>query len=146
MRKFKVAVVVGSNRRESINRKLAQAIAKLAENRVDAKLVQIGDLPMYNQDLEEPSAGGCGAFQELEIEQADALLFVTPEHNRSLPAVLKNAINWGSPALWAQFMGRKARCHYGNLSRRHCYRDRRSDICVKFWATWGLSSWVARPI
>ena len=47
MSKFKVAVVVGSNRRESINRKLAQAIAKLAENRADATLVQIGDLPMY---------------------------------------------------------------------------------------------------
>jgi chromate reductase, NAD(P)H dehydrogenase (quinone) len=95
MRKFKVAVVVGSNRRESINRKLAQAIAKLAENRVDAKLVQIGDLPMYNQDLESPLPAGVARFKT-EIEQADALLFVTPEHNRSLPAVLKNAIDWGA--------------------------------------------------
>ena len=95
MSKFKVAIVVGSNRRESINRKLAQAIAKLAENRVDAKLVQIGDLPMYNQDLESPLPAGVARFKA-EIEQADALLFVTPEHNRSLPAVLKNAIDWGA--------------------------------------------------
>ena len=95
MRKFKVAIVVGSNRRESINRKLAQAIAKLAENRVDAKFVQIDDLPMYNQDLESPLPPGVARFKA-EIEQADALLFVTPEHNRSLPAVLKNAIDWGA--------------------------------------------------
>jgi chromate reductase len=95
MRKFKVAIVVGSNRRESINRELAQAIAKLAENRADAKLVQIGDLPMYNQDLESPLPAGVARFKT-EIEQADALLFVTPEHNRSLPAVLKNAIDWGA--------------------------------------------------
>jgi chromate reductase len=95
MRKFKVAIVVGSNRRESINRKLAQAIAKLAENRVDARLVQIGDLPMYNQDLESPLPASVARFKT-EIEQADALLFVTPEHNRSLPAVLKNAIDWGA--------------------------------------------------
>jgi chromate reductase len=95
MRKFKVAIVVGSNRLESINRKLAQAIAKLAENRVDAKFVQIGDLPMYNQDLENPLPASVARFKT-EIEQADALLFVTPEHNRSLPAVLKNAIDWGA--------------------------------------------------
>jgi chromate reductase len=95
MRKFKVAIVVGSNRRESINRKLAQAIARLAENRVDAKLVEIGDLPMYNQDLESPLPAGVARFKT-EIEQADALLFVTPEHNRSLPAVLKNAVDWGA--------------------------------------------------
>jgi chromate reductase len=95
MSKFKVAIVVGSNRRESINRKLAQAVARLAENRVASKLVQIDNLPMYNQDLESPLPAGVTRFKS-EIEQADALLFVTPEHNRSLPAVLKNAIDWGA--------------------------------------------------
>jgi len=95
MSKFKVAIVVGSNRRDSINRKLAQAIARLADNRVDARLVQIDDLPMYNQDLESPLPAGVTRFKA-EIEQAVALLFVTPEHNRSLPAVLKNAIDWGA--------------------------------------------------
>src|SRR5438132_3008286 len=95
MRKFKVAIVVGSNRRESINRKLAQAIAKLADGRFVTNFVQIDDLPIYNQDVESPLPAGVTRFKS-EIEQADALLFVTPEHNRSLPAVLKNAIDWGA--------------------------------------------------
>lgn len=95
MTKFKVAIVVGSNRRESINRKLAQAIARLAEGRVEAKLVQLDDLPMYNQDLESPLPGSVARFKA-EIEEADGLLFVTPEHSRSIPAVLKNAVDWGA--------------------------------------------------
>jgi chromate reductase, NAD(P)H dehydrogenase (quinone) len=95
MRKFKVAIMVGSNRRESINRKLAQAISRLADGRFVANFVQIDDLPMYNQDLESPLPAGVSRFKA-EIEQADALLFVTPEHNRSLPSVLKNAIDWGA--------------------------------------------------
>ena len=95
MRKFKVAIVVGSNRRESINRKLAQAIARLADGRFVGEFVQIDDLPMYNQDVESPLPAGV-TLVKAEIEQADALLFVTPEHNRSLPAVLKNAIDWGA--------------------------------------------------
>jgi chromate reductase, NAD(P)H dehydrogenase (quinone) len=95
MRKFKVAIVVGSNRRESINRKLARALARLADGRFVANFVQIDDLPMYNQDLERPLPAGVTRFKS-EIEQADALLFVTPEHNRSIPAALKNAIDWGA--------------------------------------------------
>jgi chromate reductase len=95
MTKFKVAIVVGSNRRESINRKLAQAIAKLADASVAAKFVQIDDLPIYNQDLESPLPSSVARFKA-QINEADALLFVTPEHNRSIPAVLKNAIDWGA--------------------------------------------------
>src|SRR5436190_9028954 len=95
MRKFKIAIVVGSNRRESINRKLARALARLADGHFAANFVQIDDLPMYNEDLESPLPPGVARFKA-EIEQADALLFVTPEHNRSLPAVLKNAIDWGA--------------------------------------------------
>jgi len=87
--------VVGSNRRDSINRKLAQAIARLADGRVAAKLVRIDDLPMYNQDLESPRPDSVSRLKA-EIEAADGLLFVTPEHNRSIPAVLKNAIDWGA--------------------------------------------------
>jgi len=86
---------VGSNRRASINGKLARALARLADGRFVANFVQIDDLPMYNQDLESPPPAGVTRFKS-EIEQADALLFVTPEHNRSLPAVLKNAIDWGA--------------------------------------------------
>jgi chromate reductase len=95
MTRFKVAIVVGSNRRDSINRKLANAIAKLVDAGVAARFVQIDDLPMYNQDLESPLPAAVARFKA-EIAQADGLLFVTPEHNRSIPAVLKNAIDWGA--------------------------------------------------
>ena len=95
MTKFKVAIVVGSSRRDSINRKLAQAIARLGDARLAARFVQIDDLPIYNQDIENPLPVSVARFKA-EIENADSLLVVTPEHNRSLPAVLKNAIDWGA--------------------------------------------------
>ena len=95
MTKIKIAIVVGSNRRESINRKLAQAIVKLADGRIIPKFVQIDDLPMYNQDHESSLPASVARFKA-EIGEADGLLFVTPEHNRSIPAVLKNAIDWGA--------------------------------------------------
>ncbi|RYE34428.1 MAG: NAD(P)H-dependent oxidoreductase [Hyphomicrobiales bacterium] len=95
MAKLKLAVIVGSNRRDSINRKLAQALAKLGEGAFDAAFVQIDDLPMFNQDL-EPNRPESTLRLKREIEAADAILIVTPEHNRSIPAVLKNAIDWAS--------------------------------------------------
>jgi chromate reductase, NAD(P)H dehydrogenase (quinone) len=95
MAKLKLAVVVGSNRRESINRKLAQALTKLGAHAFAASFVAIDDLPMYNQDHEQPVPANVARFKA-EIEAADAVLFVTPEHNRSIPAVLKNAIDWGA--------------------------------------------------
>jgi chromate reductase, NAD(P)H dehydrogenase (quinone) len=94
MAKHKLGVIVGSNRRESINRKLAQALARLGDGAFEAKFIQIDDLPIYNQDLENPVPAPVARFKA-EVESSDALLFVTPEHNRSLPAVLKNAIDWG---------------------------------------------------
>ena len=90
-----LAIIVGSNRRDSINRKLAGGIAKLAVDRFEVTFVQIDDLPMYNQDHEDPLPAPVARFKG-EIKAADALLFVTPEHNRSVPAVLKNAIDWGT--------------------------------------------------
>jgi len=94
MAKLKLGIVVGSNRRESINRKLAQALAQLGGGQFEAKFIQIDDLPIYNQDLENPIPAPVARFKT-DVESSDALLFVTPEHNRSLPAVLKNAIDWG---------------------------------------------------
>jgi len=91
----KVAVIVGSNRRDSINRKLAQALARLAADKLDFVPVRIDDLPMYNQDLEADLPAPVARFKR-EVEAADAVLFVTPEHSRSIPAVLKNAIDWGA--------------------------------------------------
>src|SRR4051812_19168515 len=95
MSTLKVAVVVGSNRQEYINRKFAEALVRLAGNRMEAHFIRIDDLPMYNPDLESERPATVNRFTQ-EIASADALLVVTPEHNRSIPAVLKNAIDWGS--------------------------------------------------
>ena len=95
MAKLKLGVIVGSNRKESINRKLAMALAKLGNTAFDATLIQIDDLPMYNQDQELPVPAPVARFKA-EVEGSDALLFVSPEHSRSIPAVLKNAIDWGA--------------------------------------------------
>jgi chromate reductase len=95
MAKLKLGVIVGSNRKESINRKLALALAKLSGATFEAKLIQIDDLPMYNQDLEQPVPAPVARFKA-EVEASDALLVVTPEHGRSIPVVLKNAIDWGA--------------------------------------------------
>ena len=86
---------VGSNRRASINLILAKALAKRGSERFDFSFARIGDLPMYNQDLEGNRPPEVTRFTS-EIVAAEAVLFVTPEHNRSIPAVLKNAIDWGS--------------------------------------------------
>jgi chromate reductase len=90
-----IAVIAGSNRRDSINRKLALALAKLGAGKFDAKLVRIDDLPMYNQDIEANLPAEVVRFKN-EIARADGVLIVTPEHNRSIPTVLKNAIDWGA--------------------------------------------------
>lgn len=93
--KPQIAVIVGSNRRESINRKLAQALIKLGAGKFEAKIVRIDDLPIYNQDNEGNLPPEVVRFKD-EIKKADGVLIVTPEHNRSAPTVLKNAIDWGA--------------------------------------------------
>jgi len=90
-----IAVIVGSNRKDSINRKLAQALIKLGAGNFDAKIVRIDDLPIYNQDHEGNLSPEVVRFKD-EIKRADGVLIVTPEHNRSMPTVLKNAIDWGA--------------------------------------------------
>lgn len=90
-----VAVIVGSNRKDSINRKLAQAMIRLGAAQFDASIVRIDDLPIYNQDDEANLPPEVVRFKD-EIARADGVLIVTPEHNRSAPTVLKNAIDWGA--------------------------------------------------
>ena len=92
---FKVAVIVGSLRRESINRRFAQALAKLAEGTLEFQFVELGDVPMYNEDLWQSPPPAVTRLKR-SIEAADAVLFVTPEYNRSIPALIKNTIDWGS--------------------------------------------------
>lgn len=91
----KVAVVVGSLRKGSFNRQFAQALASLAQPKLELRVVEIGDLPLYSQDLETELPSPVRRFKR-EIEAADAVLFVSPEYNRSFSAALKNAIEWGS--------------------------------------------------
>jgi chromate reductase len=95
MAPFKIAVIVGSNRRESVNKKLAQALIKLGAPGLEFRIVPIDDLPLYNQDHEGNLPASVVRFKS-EIAATDGILFVTPEHSRSIPAVLKNAIDWGA--------------------------------------------------
>ena len=91
----RTGIIVGSNRRESINRRLALALAKLSADRLDFTWIRIDDLPMYNQDLEGQRPAVVDRFTA-EVASMVAVLFVSPEHNRSVTALLKNAIDWGS--------------------------------------------------
>lgn len=91
----KVAVLVGSLRKASLNRSTAHALAALAPAGMNLQIVEIGDLPLYNQDLDDAPPASWVTFRG-QIRYADAVLFVTPEYNRSVPAVLKNAIDVGS--------------------------------------------------
>jgi chromate reductase len=91
----KVAVIVGSLRKESFSRKLAKAIAATAPAHLTFDFVEIGQLQHFNQDLEATPTAEWSAFRD-RIRAADAVLFVTPEYNRGLPGVLKNAIDVGS--------------------------------------------------
>jgi chromate reductase, NAD(P)H dehydrogenase (quinone) len=91
----KIAVIVGSLRRDSINKKLAQALAKLAKPGTEFTFSRIDDLPQFNQDLEANPPPAVLRLRQ-EIQAADGVLIVTPEYNRSIPGVLKNAIDWAS--------------------------------------------------
>lgn len=90
-----VAILVGSLREDSFNRKLAHALIKLAPPELTLSIVEIGQLPLFNQDLEPTPPETWTAFREA-VKAADAILFVTPEYNRSVPAALKNALDVGS--------------------------------------------------
>ncbi len=90
-----VAVLVGSLRKQSINRKVALALAELAPATLKLNIVEIGDLPLYNEDIDETPPAAYSTFRE-QVRSSDAVLFVTPEYNRSVPAPLKNAIDVGS--------------------------------------------------
>jgi chromate reductase, NAD(P)H dehydrogenase (quinone) len=95
MAKPRIAVIVGSNRRDSINRKLAHALAKLGADKFDATFVRIDDLPMYNQDNEGNLSPEVVRYKD-QLAHADGVLIVTPEHDRSIPALMKNAVDWGA--------------------------------------------------
>src|ERR1700744_766791 len=96
----RIAVLVGSLRKDSFNRHLARAVERLAPQDFSFDHIRIDDLPLYNQDFDSAYPAECKRIKD-EVAAADALLFVTAEYNRSIPGVLKNAIDiasrpWGS--------------------------------------------------
>lgn len=108
MSKITIAVFVGSLRRDSFNARLAAAVAKLTPAEFTFKTLQIFDLPLYNQDDDVNQAAPVKRLKS-EITASQGLLFVTPEYNRSIPGVLKNAIDHASrPYGQSSFAGKPA--------------------------------------
>ena len=95
MTSYKIAILVGSLRKDSLNRRVAQSLCAFAGERLNCDIVEIGNLPLYNQDSDDNPPPEYVAFRD-EIGRADGVLFVTPEYNRGMPGVLKNAIDVGS--------------------------------------------------
>jgi chromate reductase len=92
---YKIAILIGSLRKGSINRRIARSMCALRGDNLDCSIVEIGDLPLFNQDLEAEPPAQWVAFRD-RIRAADGILFCTPEYNRGVPGVLKNAIDVGS--------------------------------------------------
>lgn len=106
MARLTIGVIVGSARKGSINQQLAEALIKLGGPDVELKQLKIDDLPLFNQDLEEPAPASVERFRK-EIRASDGLLFITPEYNRSITPLLLNAISWGSrPYAQSSFNGK----------------------------------------
>ncbi|HEX7640485.1 MAG TPA: NAD(P)H-dependent oxidoreductase [Burkholderiaceae bacterium] len=105
MAQTRIAVIVGSLRRESFNRQLADAIGKLVPADVRLDRLEIGDLPLFNQDHEQQPTDAVRRLKE-GVRAAQGVIFVTPEYNRSVPGVLKNALDQGSrpygQSVWAR--------------------------------------------
>jgi chromate reductase len=94
---YKIAIIVGSLREGSLNRKVARSICAMRDDNLDCSMIEIGDLPLYNQDYDSlPRQPEQYVRFRDQVRGADGVLFVTPEYNRSVPGVLKNAIDIGS--------------------------------------------------
>jgi chromate reductase, NAD(P)H dehydrogenase (quinone) len=92
---YRIAIIVGSLRKGSLNRRVAQSICAIRNDNLDCSMIEIGDLPLYNQDLDGNPPDQWVRFRG-EVGAADGVLFVSPEYNRGIPGVLKNAIDVGS--------------------------------------------------
>lgn len=125
-----IAVLVGSLRKESFSRKVAHNLIELAPKSLELAIVEIGDLPLYNQDLEtETPPQAWQAFRD-RVRPAQGLLFVTPEYNRSVPGGLKNALDVGSrpygKSVWSGKPGAIVSCspgHIGGFGANHHLRQ-----------------------
>src|SRR6476661_3384862 len=92
---YKIAIIVGSLRKDSLNRKVARSICAIRNDNLDCSMVEIGELPLYSQDHDGNPPEQYVRFRQ-QVAEADGVLFVSPEYNRGIPGVLKNAIDVGS--------------------------------------------------
>ena len=106
MSPFKVGYLIGSLARESINRKLAKALIRLAPDGMEFHEISFRELPLYSYDFDADDPPEARAFKDA-IKRSDAVLFVTPEYNRSIPGGLKNAIDWASRPYGTNAFARK---------------------------------------
>ncbi len=115
----KIAVLVGSMRADSFSRKTANELISMFGDNVEAKIVEINNLPLYNSDLETATPPAAWSEFRNSMKEVDGVLFVTPEYNRSVPAVLKNAIDVGSMpygnAIWNDLPGAIVSIAQGNI-------------------------------
>ena len=95
MANHKIGIIVGSLREGSINRKIARSMCAIRDDDLDCSMIEIGDLPLFNQDIEMNPPEQWVRFKE-QVAAADGILFCSPEYNRGMPGVLKNAIDVGS--------------------------------------------------
>jgi chromate reductase, NAD(P)H dehydrogenase (quinone) len=114
-----IAVIVGSLRKTSWNRKVAQELIRIAPDGLSLEIVEIGDLPHYNEDLETEGPPQTWELFRDKLRAVDGVIFVTPEYNRTLPGVLKNAIDVGSrpygKSAWAGKVGAVISCAPGAI-------------------------------
>lgn len=119
MKKYKIGVLVGSLRKESYNLKTAKALMEVAPEALSLEIINIADLQFYNEDIEENAPKEWVTFRT-ELKSCDAFLFLTPEYNRSVTAVLKNAIDVGSrpygKGAWNEKPGAVVSVSVGNIS------------------------------
>ena len=119
MKKYKIAVVVGSLRKESFNLKIANTLIAHSPQTLSLEIVGIGNLPLFNEDLENTPLSEWEDFRK-QIKPVDGVIFLTPEHNRSIPAALKNAIDVGSRPygqnVWGGKPGAIISASIGNIS------------------------------
>ena len=118
MKKKKIAVLVGSLRKGAYSKSVANCLISLAPESFDMNVIEIGNLPIYNQDYDEETIEAYTKFREA-VKESDAVLIVTAEHNRSIPAVLKNALDVGSrpfgKSVWGGKPGAIASQSYGAI-------------------------------
>ncbi len=145
MQHFQIAVIVGSLRHDSFNRKLATAMVRLAPSNFSFKQLKIDDLPLYNQDDDAKQAATVINLKN-DIAGWQGLLFLTPEYNRSIPGVLKNAIDHASrpygKSAWAGKPAGVLGVSVGAIGTSMAHQWH-SSTCAISWPTWMCRHWAS---